>query len=204
MKRRLNKTQAIVAGVVAMILLFIAVGFFVSHRNGAATDQKATEATQVAKEAHDMASKAKPEVILDEPQSYVAMFGGDTVVAPEDAWQQATCSLDKIGPIVTTNGEVLYMPDKFVDLNVTAEFDERGLTDKVVFETPDRAIDYILPINIVNPQASDHAVWAKDVYAPASTVDEVSIVAETIPSPPGPPKYKGFGSEKAWMVCLRT
>lgn len=135
---------------------------------------------------------------LDEPIAYVATFSEDGTETV-GAWDQATCN-DNLGPIVRTTGEVEYMPDKYsppnepLNFSVKAKFGKDGKANKVTFSTPNKEIDQIIPLNVVNRDASPQAIWAKSFYSPATRTDTVAIV---------PAKGEGgFYSGDYWMICL--
>lgn len=180
----MNKRTAIafVATIMAALLLMIML-----YNVG----QKADTALRVAEEV------SHPIFIMDEPLPLSGSFNEDT---GEDVtfWEPATCNTDDRGPIVRTNGEVVYMPDKYLppnkslELSVSAKFDEHGTTDRVVFSTPNKAIGDVIPLNQVNRDASPQEFWANQYYSAATMVDTVAVVA-----PPG----EGWYSGDYWMIC---
>ena len=151
---------------------------------------KADTALRVAEEV------SHPIFIMDEPLPINETFndGEESITF----WEPATCNTGDKGPIIRTNGEVIYMPDKYLppnptlELSASAEFDEHGTTDRVVFSTPNKAIDDVIPLNQVNRDAHSTEFWAEQYYSAATMVDTVAVVAPT-----GRRWYSG----DLWMIC---
>lgn len=189
MIKRIPKKR-LIWSIVALVILVALVGVF-------KIDKALDTANDTAAKAMEQAMAPDPVLVLDEPIAYSASFKGDGT-EEKGAWAAASCTSGKLGPILRTNGQVEYLPDEYkdgkpVDFSATAEFDENGMTNKVIFSTPGRAIDEIIPLNVVNRDVSSQALWAKEFYSPGLLVDTVAIV---------PPEGEtSFFSGSFWLLC---